>query len=73
MCRFRDTLGTGEQARIRLPLRPGMTGLAQISGWTTFEEMLRLDYLYAARWTLRLDLKILLRTVPAVLRHCPYR
>lgn len=57
-------------ARRRLSLRPGMTGLWQVSGRTDipFDEMVRLDYLYVTNWTLAGDLKILARTAPAVLR-----
>jgi lipopolysaccharide/colanic/teichoic acid biosynthesis glycosyltransferase len=53
----------------RLDLRPGMTGLWQISGRssTTFYERLRLDYQYVAGWSLARDVQILLATVPAVL------
>jgi exopolysaccharide biosynthesis polyprenyl glycosylphosphotransferase len=57
-------------ARSRLTLRPGMTGLWQIVGRTDipFEEMVKLDYLYVTGWTLAGDVKILARTVPAILR-----
>jgi lipopolysaccharide/colanic/teichoic acid biosynthesis glycosyltransferase len=60
---------TGE-ARRRLDVRPGITGLWQVSGRSqlTWREMLRLDLYYIDTWSLRLDLKILLRTLPAVLR-----
>jgi lipopolysaccharide/colanic/teichoic acid biosynthesis glycosyltransferase len=54
---------------------PGMTGLAQIRGWrgeTATEEALcrrvDADLEYIARWSLALDLAILLRTIPALLR-----
>ena len=54
---------------------PGMTGLAQIRGWrgeTATEEALcrrvDADLEYIARWSLGLDLAILLRTIPALLR-----
>jgi lipopolysaccharide/colanic/teichoic acid biosynthesis glycosyltransferase len=58
-------------ARRRLSLRPGMTGLWQILGRTDipFDEMVKLDYLYVTNWTLAGDLKILARTIPAVLRE----
>jgi lipopolysaccharide/colanic/teichoic acid biosynthesis glycosyltransferase len=57
-------------ARRRLALRPGMTGLWQILGRTDipFDEMVKLDYLYVTNWTLTGDLKILARTIPAILR-----
>jgi lipopolysaccharide/colanic/teichoic acid biosynthesis glycosyltransferase len=56
--------------RRRFQVFPGMTGLWQVSGRGELApaDMLRLDVEYADRWTLRLDLGILLRTVPAVLR-----
>jgi lipopolysaccharide/colanic/teichoic acid biosynthesis glycosyltransferase/O-antigen/teichoic acid export membrane protein len=55
--------------RGRFRVLPGMTGLWQVSGKnkTTFAEMIRLDIEYADRCSLLLDLKILLRTVPAIL------
>jgi lipopolysaccharide/colanic/teichoic acid biosynthesis glycosyltransferase len=60
-----------EWARRRLALRPGMTGMWQILGRTDipFDEMVKLDYLYVTNWTLTGDLKILARTMPAVLRQ----
>lgn len=49
--------------------RPGITGLWQISGRsnTTYNERVTLDITYVSTWSLRLDLMILLRTLPAVL------
>jgi lipopolysaccharide/colanic/teichoic acid biosynthesis glycosyltransferase len=46
-----------------------MTGLWQVLGRTDipFEEMVKLDYMYVTNWSLWLDVKILLRTIPAVL------
>jgi lipopolysaccharide/colanic/teichoic acid biosynthesis glycosyltransferase len=57
-------------ARQRLALRPGITGLWQVIGRTDipFSEMVALDYLYVTNWTLAGDLKILARTIPAILR-----
>ncbi|OLZ65781.1 hypothetical protein AV521_30750 [Streptomyces sp. IMTB 2501] len=54
----------------RLSVKPGMTGLWQVSGRssTTADEAIRLDLRYVAHWSLQLDLLILLRTLPAVLR-----
>ena len=48
---------------------PGVTGLWQVSGRsdTSYAERVALDLDYASRWSLRRDLAILLRTVPAVL------
>jgi len=59
--------------RRRLELMPGMTGHWQILGGPArvpLREMVAIDYLYVASWSLWTDLKILLRTVPHVLgRH----
>ena len=51
--------------RMRLNVPPGITGPWQILGSvrSPLEEMVRLDYLYAARWSLWLDVKIMLRTL----------
>ena len=53
----------------RLSVRPGITCLWQISGRSRlgFDEWMRLDMEYIGRRSLALDLKILLRTIPAVL------
>lgn len=55
--------------RERLTLTPGMTGRWQILGSARIplSEMVKLDYLYVANWSLWNDSKILLRTVPFVL------
>ncbi|GAA4387309.1 sugar transferase [Ornithinibacter aureus] len=57
-----------EQAR-RHEVRPGVTGLAQVSGRNglSWEEKFALDVEYVGRRSLRLDLEILLRTVRSVL------
>jgi lipopolysaccharide/colanic/teichoic acid biosynthesis glycosyltransferase len=54
----------------RLDVRPGITGLAQISGRNalSWEQRRRLDCEYAASRTFWLDLGILVRTIPGVLR-----
>ncbi len=59
----------GAQRR-RLAMRPGLTGLWQVSDRNAvdFEEWMRLDLLYVDEWSLWLDLKILAWTIPAVLR-----
>jgi len=56
--------------RGRLEGPPGLTGLWQISGRNrlSFDEMVRLDLQYLEDWSLGRDLKILARTVPALLR-----
>jgi len=53
----------------RLSVKPGVTGLWQVSGRceTSFLERIRLDLEYIDRWSLALDLKILAMTIPAVL------
>lgn len=54
--------------RERFDVAPGLTGLWQVSGKnrTTFEEMIRLDISYARNRSLGLDLRIIARTVPAL-------
>ena len=55
--------------RARLAMKPGITGMWQVSGRsniTDFEEVVKLDTQYITGWTLGLDLKILLKTVMAV-------
>ncbi|MBN3032688.1 MAG: sugar transferase [Candidatus Saganbacteria bacterium] len=53
----------------RLRVRPGITGPWQVSGRShlPFDDMVRLDIYYIENWSLWLDFKILLRTVPVVL------
>lgn len=53
-----------------LEVKPGITGLWQVDGRsrTSFDDMVRLDLRYAQNWSLWLDLKILLKTVRAVIR-----
>jgi exopolysaccharide biosynthesis polyprenyl glycosylphosphotransferase len=48
---------------------PGITGLWQVSGRSelNFDDLVRLDFLYLERWSMMLDLSILLKTIPAVL------
>jgi lipopolysaccharide/colanic/teichoic acid biosynthesis glycosyltransferase len=55
--------------RLRLRFTPGMTGLWQVSGRSDlpYEEMLQLDFKYMRTWSPLLDLKILWRTLPAVM------
>jgi exopolysaccharide biosynthesis polyprenyl glycosylphosphotransferase len=55
--------------RRRLVLRPGMTGLWQIFGSSRIpmHEMVKIDYMYGANWSIWLDAKILFRTVPYVI------
>jgi exopolysaccharide biosynthesis polyprenyl glycosylphosphotransferase len=55
--------------RKRLQVEPGMTGLSQVSGRSelTFDEMVMLDLFYAENWSLGLDFKIILRTIPTII------
>ncbi len=55
--------------RRRLSVKPGLTGLWQVSGRNNvdFEEWMAMDLRYIDDWSLWLDMKIILRTVPAVL------
>jgi exopolysaccharide biosynthesis polyprenyl glycosylphosphotransferase len=53
----------------RLNIKQGLTGLWQVSGRSdlNFEEMVKLDLYYIQNWSVGLDLKILLKTIPTVL------
>jgi lipopolysaccharide/colanic/teichoic acid biosynthesis glycosyltransferase len=56
--------------RRRLSVKPGITGLWQVQGRNNiadFKDWVKLDLEYIDRWSLGLDLLILLRTIPAVL------
>ena len=55
--------------RRRLSVKPGITCVWQVSGrsGTTFDEWMKMDKHYVENWSLLLDLKILLKTIPAVL------
>ncbi len=55
--------------RRRLSMKPGITGLWQVSGRSgiDFQEWIRLDLEYIDNWSLWLDFKILLKTIPVVL------
>ena len=58
--------------RARMAMRPGITGMWQVSGRsniTDFEEIVRLDTKYIDQWSLGLDFKILVKTVLVVLKH----
>jgi exopolysaccharide biosynthesis polyprenyl glycosylphosphotransferase len=56
--------------RARQELRPGLTGLWQVLGRSgvDWDERIQLDYSYVAHWSLASDLRILARTLPAILR-----
>jgi len=55
---------------LRSKVKPGITGLWQVSGRSslTFADMVALDIQYVQNWSLWLDLQILLKTIPAVLK-----
>lgn len=56
--------------RRRVSIKPGLTGLWQVSGRssiTDFDEIVKLDCEYIDNWNLRLDLKIIMKTVWVVL------
>jgi lipopolysaccharide/colanic/teichoic acid biosynthesis glycosyltransferase len=55
----------------RLRVKPGMTGLWQVSGRhrLPFDDLVRYDLFYVENWSLTMDLFILLRTIPAALRR----
>lgn len=65
-----DVLIEGWQ-RHRLTVRPGMTGIWQIAGSSRIPlpEMVKIDYSYYANWSIWGDTKVLLRTIPYVLRQ----
>jgi exopolysaccharide biosynthesis polyprenyl glycosylphosphotransferase len=60
----------GSQRR-RLSMKPGITGLWQVSGRSdvAFGEWMRMDQEYVDRWSLWLDVRLLAATIPAVLRR----
>lgn len=66
-----EVVGYTDGERRRLLVKPGITGLWQVSGRShlTWQESVRLDLGYVESWSLPLDLRILARTVPAVLRR----
>jgi exopolysaccharide biosynthesis polyprenyl glycosylphosphotransferase len=55
--------------RKRYLVLPGITGLWQVSGRSEldFDDLVHLDFIYLERWSLALDLTILLKTIPALL------
>ncbi len=67
----RDDEAVRGWARHRLDLMPGITGYWQVLGRNTipFQEMVEIDYAYVANWSMGHDLKLLLQTIPAVLRR----
>ncbi|HST56530.1 MAG TPA: sugar transferase [Solirubrobacteraceae bacterium] len=65
----RDFQMLAEWHRKRYLVLPGITGLWQVSGRSEldFDDLVHLDFLYLERWSLALDLTILVKTIPAVL------
>ncbi len=66
---LRDFQRLEEWHKKRYLVLPGITGLWQVSGRSEldFDDLVRLDFLYLERWSIFLDLAILLKTIPAVL------
>ena len=66
---MRDFERLEEWHKKRYLVLPGITGLWQVSGRSEldFDDLVRLDFLYLERWSMLLDLSILLKTIPAVL------
>jgi exopolysaccharide biosynthesis polyprenyl glycosylphosphotransferase len=64
----RDYLMLEDWHRKRYLVLPGITGLWQVSGRSEldFDDLVHLDFIYLERWSLALDLTILLKTIPAV-------
>lgn len=61
-----------EHYRERLSIRPGITGLWQVSGRsdiTNFDDVVKLDLRYIDHWSLGLDARILFKTVAVVFKH----
>ncbi|BCJ49707.1 polyprenyl glycosylphosphotransferase [Actinoplanes sp. NBRC 14428] len=65
-----EVAGYPADMRRRLVVKPGLTGLWQVSGRSdlSWEESIRLDLTYVENWSLAMDLAILARTVSAVVR-----
>ncbi|MEU4695269.1 sugar transferase [Actinoplanes sp. NPDC023714] len=65
-----EVAGYPADMRRRLVVKPGLTGLWQVSGRSdlSWEESIRLDLTYVENWSMAMDLAILARTVSAVVR-----
>jgi exopolysaccharide biosynthesis polyprenyl glycosylphosphotransferase len=68
---IRDYERLDDLHRKRYLILPGLTGLWQVSGRSdlSFDELVRLDFYYIETWSIWLDLTIIARTVPVVLRR----
>ncbi|MCI6754595.1 sugar transferase [Galactobacillus timonensis] len=67
-----EFLHYNEHYRERLSIRPGITGLWQVSGRsdiTNFDDVVKLDLRYINNWSLGLDARILFKTVAVVFKH----
>ena len=56
----------------RLSMKPGLTGMWQVSGRSDiedFEEVVRLDLEYIDNWSMGLDIKIILKTIGVIFKH----
>jgi lipopolysaccharide/colanic/teichoic acid biosynthesis glycosyltransferase len=68
---IRDYKGFDQDwARLRFSVRPGITCLWQVTGRSdiSFHEWMKLDLYYIDNWSLWLDVKVLAKTIPAVLK-----
>lgn len=65
------TLGGPDWQRRRFSVRPGITCLWQVNGRSAipFEQWMELDQQYVCKWSLWLDMQILAKTIPAVLKR----
>jgi exopolysaccharide production protein ExoY len=61
----------GDRARDILAFRPGLTGLWAISGRNdlSYDERVELEHRYVRTWSIKRDISIILRTIPAVFRR----
>jgi len=64
----------GDESGLFLHIKPGLTGLWQVSGRNdvSYDNRVKLDIYYIENWSIGLDLAILLRTIPIVLRKTGY-
>jgi len=68
---FEEAARTTDQVQRRLAVRPGLTGLWQVSGRAdlSWKESVRLDMRYVENWSFALDLQILWKTLKVVIRR----
>jgi lipopolysaccharide/colanic/teichoic acid biosynthesis glycosyltransferase len=67
---LRDFTLLDDWHRRRYNVLPGVTGLWQVAGRSdlTFDDLVRLDFYYLENWSIWLDISILAKTIPAVVR-----